>query len=270
MKSSNEKQIRCLLLSRVRSGSTVFTRLLNSHPDIHSYPEIFNSLTRNNYFSYQAKKIRWNSQLANPEHSQKLFCDYIDLICKQQSSNKVISFDIKYETMHFVYEPWLGSPITPLILRIAKDKGWTIIHLTRRNYLRRLISNQRAISSGQYHKGSSEKKISQPKVHLDTEGMVERFEHYDNVYDNIAEFYSNYHNFLDFDYDDMFVQSDGESVFSQELLKKLSVLLGISDEFGNKPTLQKVTVGDISSIVENYDEVRRTLEGTRFENLLEK
>lgn len=252
------------MIARARSGTTVLTQMLNSHPSVYAYGEVLNADYGHNFFKFLANRIRKDRKLCRPELSGDLFLQFIDEMVRSQSHANAVVFDLKYECLHTVFRAWQPALNVPLVYELAKDNGYHVMHVTRRNHLRRLLSNQKAVETGNYHASKAED-VKVAKTGISTNMLLEKLCAFDAAYDQTSAFFAGYEHFLEFDYDDMF----DESGFAQPLLTELAEFLEVPEEFDAVPRNVKVTQGRLQELISNYEEVAATLRGTQYERFLE-
>lgn len=261
-------QKKCFLLGRARSGTTVFRRMLNSHPAITAYTEILNSDAPHNYFQYLALRFKDDPALCAPQHSIPLYLEFLEHLSEKRPDSEVVVFDVKYECMHVVYKAWHAAREIPIPLQLIREHQWHAINVTRRNHLRRYVSNARAMTTGIYHREKDAEEFNTQKVRVEPADLLFKFRAFDEAYDKVAEYFADYENFMEVDYDDLFEEHEGASRFSPSIVESVSNMLGVSNEFDAAPRESKVTTSTMADIIDNYDEVCEILSGTEYESLL--
>ena len=264
------KQIRCFMLGRARSGTTVFRRMLSTNPDLSAYSEILNADAPKNFFQFLERRYAEDSSLCYPQHSLPLYREFLDELCAAKRKAKCVLFDIKYECMHVVYKPWYAARDVPAAIEEIRNQGWHALNMTRRNHLKRIVSNTKAMETGVYHDVEDGAPVPAPKVRIGTGDLMEKFDAFDEAYDRISEFFAGYDRFLEVDYDRMFVQSDGTQSFSPAILENVAQTLGLPNAFDPMPRQVKVTSDRLSDVIENYDEVASLLAGTPYAAFLDE
>lgn len=259
---------RCFLLGRARSGTTVFRRMVNSHPAVGALSEIFNADARHNYFEYLAKQYKKNPALCFPQHSIPLYHGYLDAQCARMAKKQVVVFDVKYECMHVVYKPWHAALDVAAPLQEIRAHGWLVMHVTRRNHLRRMISNARAVASGTYHVASGKARAQGAPIRLNVADLLGKFAAFDAAYDRTEAYFAGYPHYFHVDYDDMFVTTGDTTAFDPALLQRTADFLGIPNTFDGMPREGKATPQPVQEAISNYDEVEAILRGTPYAHLL--
>ena len=74
----------CFIIARPRSGTTVFGKMLQTHPQIVSLGEIFNEANPNSYFNFLQRTVIEKPAALLPSSSNRTFLDYVDS-CRTQA-----------------------------------------------------------------------------------------------------------------------------------------------------------------------------------------
>lgn len=271
-RAEQDRPLVCMMFGRARSGTTVLRSMLNSHPEIRTQAEVFNS--GGPYFQFLEDQLSRNPSLCQPEHSLDMFRAYVAWVRKTSRGKRVVVLDIKRECLHVVYRGWNPVGGAPAVLEETREQGWHALHLTRRNHLRRLLSNERARARGVYHRpvapsdpGRMEAPGETP-VRLSTHRLVAKLDELEADRLSLGKFFVDHENYLEIDYDEMFEASESGTTFSASVVQKLATFFGLEPEFDPAPRESKLSAGSLPEMVENYEEVETALRGTRYEELL--
>ena len=157
--SDNDFSSFTVMLARQRSGTNALEAVLESHPSIfctrevlHPSPEAHAHLDPNlNYFRflerYPAPTLAWAR--GSDASQEKLLLEYLRFLRGSTDKPRII-LDIKYNAAHHFDGPWRSLVAEPHLLRLIRQHGLGVLHLTRRNYLRYAISLQKAIRTRQW------------------------------------------------------------------------------------------------------------------------
>lgn len=267
-----------VLIARQRSGTGFFSTVLNGHPNIYFYPEVF--LGRDykeiySFFRYYKNIVDRDAKYLTFRDRAKVIDAYLDHIFTEEAylklrdsdhsipckSLQVIGLDIKYTD--FKDE----SAILPLL----RQKNVKIIHLIRKNHLKQLISG--------YH-NDMKKKLSR-KAHMtySPEQVKIKIPVGQNLLSKIKEIESDVINFRkvinqNFEYLEVFYEDlvnttnlDNTGIEASEL-DRIYRFLGVHERPHDLQTnLRKTNSDKLSDIVENYDDVRNTLESAELRYL---
>lgn len=265
-----KKPQRCFILGRARSGTTVFRSMLNTHPRLGARSEILNSDAKHNFHDFLARKYAKDPLLCYPKHCVALYLEYLDEVCAPFADKAAVLLDIKYECLHVVYRAWHAEPQMPPVLEEVRSNGWLLIHVTRRNHLRRMLSNKRAVESGAYHVSADKQGTKAGPVKLPAKQLVVRFDAFQVAYERTEEYFKNYPGYTSLDYDDMFLKEGSTTRFRPELLERMAQFLGVPNKFQDKPREGKVTPQPLCEAIANYAQVERALRGTPYERCLDE
>jgi hypothetical protein len=236
----------------VRSGTTVFRRMMASHPRVRDRGEIFNSNNPQGFFKYFREQVAQNPDFAFPEHHGKLFLSYVaSLVPKDKDGISLL--DIKYEHLNLIHDAWQLPFTNPPMLRLIKRTGLKVVHL-RRQHFYSVLSNLVAVQTGRYHKPADdsaelpEKRPVSVERALVLSSMKKRKRAADTV-DGAFEDAQR----LAIDYEGVF---DGAGDFEPAVCERLASFLGVDNQFERQPALKKVIDEPLSSIITNYDDIR--------------
>jgi hypothetical protein len=141
------------------------------------------------------------------------------------------------------------------------------MNLTRRNYLRYLISTTKAEQSGQWQVTRSEVLQADPTVWINPNELMNRLSDCESEGQVIEKCFADYPKYLSYEYASIFSQrSEG---VSEEFLKTFARWLGVKPSFTNQSHYRKQSNLPIRSTISNYAEIEPILKGTRFQYCLE-
>ncbi len=217
-----------------RSGSGVLVNLLQSHTSIHCDDELF---------------------------QRKLFSPLLYLRAKEQLSKQDV-YGFKLNTYHFRIQK-TEDPVQ-LVAEI-NNNGYKIINLRRRNLLRQAISHMYALHRDLFHDRASQKKQKQEykKFIVGLDKLQEElylFETYRALQTRILTHFP----YLQLYYEDDLLNSARH----QATIDKISSFLGVPSSPVHT-NMRKTTPKKLSTFVENYDEVKGFLIGTKYAEFLE-
>jgi LPS sulfotransferase NodH len=247
-----------LIFSTQRSGSTWLVDLLNSHPAIRTYSELFLDSGRGSRFAGAKDCSFFNEYLERAEHArpgdanlEPLLSDYLDTVFRSREGVEAIGFKLMYGQF--------GA--YPELQELLSRRGVAVIHLIRDNLLDLLISKQTAVARDLFHARGDVKvspvhirvNIGALEAHLrDQEDEVERAR---CKLDALGW---------------PTLETRYESLVSDPgAFGGLLRFLGVSDP--DRPLiseLRKINTPNQKEIVENYDEMAKKLSGTRYDQFL--
>jgi hypothetical protein len=236
----------------VRSGTTVFRRMLASHPRVRDRGEIFNSNNPQGFFKFMREQIASKPDLVFPEHHGKLFLSYVaQLVPKDADGISLV--DIKYEHLNLISDAWQLPFTNPPILRHIKRSRLKVVHLRRQHFFS-VLSNLVAVQTGRYHKPADdsvnlpEKKAVTVERNLVLSSMRKRKRAADVVDTSFDDAQR-----LSIDYEGVF---DEAGDFHPAICERLAAFLGVDNHFERQPALKKVIDEPLSAVITNYEEIR--------------
>lgn len=242
-----------VLLSTQRSGSTWMIDMLNSHPKVVAYSELFIGGGRGFPKWGGARDIPfWETYRdAHASEAEELLLErYLKLVSGKQHE-QVAGFKLMYEQ----------ESAYPGILRYLTAHGGSMLHLVRRNVLDVLISRETAAARDLYHARQSHK-LSPCRIRLDAATLIDRLTEQSSQIEKARTRYNNMKPpLLEVCYEELCTDRD--------CFSKVLSFLGVDPFVGKLNTsLKKINSEAHHDLVENYDEVSETLCETAFECFL--
>jgi LPS sulfotransferase NodH len=221
-----------VIISRSRTGSNLLISLLNSHPHVVAYGEMFNHL-----HSASPQQI-WSS----------IFTYY-------PTTTKQVGFKI------FYYHP-LDSDNKWIWDKIYMDDSLRIIHLTRSNTLRTYLSRQIAGMTMEWTNRSSSKRSKPPirQVHLDPTLCLKEFEQ-TQAWASECRYRVRGHRVFELDYKQL--TGRDQTLY----LQRVQLFLQLTP-ISLRSSLKKQNTANLSDVISNYSEVADALMGTQWEHFL--
>lgn len=235
----------------VRSGTTVFRRMMASHPQIRDRGEVFNSNNPVGYFRFLREQVARDPELIFPERSPEVFGAYLlSLLPKEPDAMALV--DIKYEHLNLLPEAWQLPFTNPSMVRALKRSHARVIHLRRQHFFS-VISNLVAVETGRYHDrvGQEGSLPAKRTVRIDRNqllGNMKKRRRATELIDNSLEASQR----LAIDYETVF-EADG--TFKTDLLDQLATFLSLRPEFERQPALRKVIDEPLSEVISNYADI---------------
>lgn len=245
---------RFVLLSAQRSGSTWVIDMLNSHPRVVGYSELF---VRGGVgapkWAGEKDLPHWQAFLAEhgPPRTRVArtywLWRYLNRVYAPRPGIEAVGFKLMY------IQQSVSRPLVPaLVLRRVR-----VIHLIRRNVIDILLSKETAAARGALHAHSGDA-VATVRVRLPTENLLERITSHERHVEQVrARFVGLRLPYLE--------------VFYEDLVRKSAEFDSLFDFLGTEPpanrlssALQKLNPTSQEGMIENYDEVRAALEGTRY------
>jgi LPS sulfotransferase NodH len=145
----------------------------------------------------------------------------------------------------------------PQVVRWAKKEDINIIHLIRSNVLKMLVSREVAKLRDIYH---STKKVEPIKISLKTFRLKARLKNISRQVDVYRSMFKDIP-YLEITYENFVANRDEET-------RRLLGFLEIDMRVPLISDLVKLNPETLADVIENYDQVAQTLEGTAFERFL--
>jgi LPS sulfotransferase NodH len=216
---------RFAIIGNARTGSNYLLDGLKTSPAIRMYHEIFAS------------------------HNRELGKDFEKILSTlyqyESQSTKVIGFKVFYN--HLTEDEWQ---------KLVACKDLNVIHLTRRNRLRTVISLEIAFKTGRWTKAGSSGSPIEKRVTLDPLKLLKRLE---QIEEGEAATRNRFCDrpVLEIVYEDI-VQSP------KEVFASVGAYLGVDGIDPGKIRLKKQNPEGLAQLIMNYDEIEALLKNTRF------
>lgn len=139
-------RLRFVIIAKGRTGSTLLTTSLDSHPDLICADEILNRP--------QIDALRYADRYARRVRS-----DGFGFHIKPDQIIRVQGF----------------RDLTTFARRMA-ESGWKIVHLQRRDVVAQYVSVLRGLQSREWHRSTSKRPGSTPKLHVDVDDFLSRIQ----------------------------------------------------------------------------------------------
>ncbi len=263
-----------VLLSRQRSGTNPLRTILDSHPDVFCFNEVFNLADRDsddrllresNFFTFLERYAGDDIRRAMADNHERLFLDYLEYLrCLSQKRYALI--DVKYNTTHFLVRPW-QQRATPYLIELIIKHGIYVLHVTRRNYLRYVLSTLKAWRSNRYTVMAGDAHHADVALYLDPGFVLDELSYCREEDERIQRELAKHDRMLTFDYAEIFPGNG--VVIAPTFLERFSAWRGVATQFVLDPKYQKQSTLPLPEAIENYDEIAAALRDGPFEYCLD-
>ncbi len=226
-----------LILTEARSGSTLLTRTLQSHPHVTARGEVLNAI---------------NPEYVEDDHVENVRRVYIPYPRHVQAVGFKLFYTHNDDGRHEAWK-WLRTQYPAL----------KIIHLTRENRLRRYVSLMISVQTQKWVRAAHSTARSQQaiQVHIDVQKWHEQMRSVNAARDTAVSFFEG-HDMLSVTYADL-------TKNWSETTKRIQTFLGVAPRTLKQRTI-KQNPYRLSELITNYDEVDAALTGTEYEWMLKK
>jgi LPS sulfotransferase NodH len=216
---------RLAIVGNARTGSNYLLDGLKTSPAIRMYHEIFAS------------------------HNREIGKDFdrtLSIIYQYESrSTRLVGFKVFYN--HLTAEEWK---------KLVAHDDLKVIHLTRQNRLRTIISLEIAFKTGQWTKARKSGAQKEKRVTLDPRKLLKRLDEIEEG-ETVTRARFCDRQVLEVVYEEL-VKSP------HEVFGSVSAYLGVDGIDPDKIRLKRQNPESLAQLIINYDEVRSALENTRF------
>lgn len=262
-----------VLLARQRSGTNALRSVLGTHPEIHCFDEVFKVATQlevdvpakfGNYFAFLEQYCAGDVRKMFPDRYAETFAAYLVHLRGLTPKSRIV-IDIKYDSTHHVTGVW-RELAKPTLFGLLESQGIGVLHLTRRNLLRCLLSNMKSWQSKRYHapRGAARRDL---QIKLGPEWALGRMQQWADEDRLVAESFQGYEFYKRVEYTDLFPDSSG--AVDETALDDIAKWFGVPDGFTHESPLEKISYLPLEETIENFAALSAVLRGTPFEACLD-
>lgn len=255
-----------LLLAQQRTGTSAVSSIMSKHPELISTGQPFHIGHANketSFFHFKEQMIRQDPSLCLPDSDADLLEKYIRQI--NQRYERTPFLDVKYNQTHFLNGVSYLPGQQPWIVRHALARKCPVIHLTRKNQLKVIVSELRANLTGIWH-AKTRIEVENDAVEVDTGWLLDRLTTLEEVTFMFNSWVQNKPSSFTIDYDDL-LTPDGS--FSDKAAEGIEKITKLADLKTFTSDFIKTANNDLSKAIENYDDVVATLAGSPYEWMLD-
>lgn len=273
---------RFIVVGGIRTGSTMLTSYLGSHPDVRMFFELFHRYPRSIPFNAPGYRKRGNDAAVVERRNTDpvRFLEH-DVFTRQPRHVDAVGFKLLY-TQGRAGSPWWYGPEfdrwwahldrssepnwsearSDLWAHLQADRDLAVIHLTRRNPLHKAVSAELAKHTGRWGVGATGGAAAGPvsaTVRLNMDHCLQDFEADRRMQEETDAFFEG-HDVLHLTYETLVADPDAEMDRAQRFL-------GLRVRPLHTRT-RKLRERSLPEVIENYDEVAAALRGTPWEHCL--
>jgi len=281
LKSQSDYQ-KFVIVCNIRTGSTLLSSLLSSHPQVVCFFELFHRHLESIPFSVPGYQAKGNRQdIVNMRNADPVQFLKTEIYKPQQQKMRAVGFKLLYPQCR-QDNPWWNEPeFDRWWERVGREPSWAsaksdlwkylqentdiaIIHLKRKNLLRSKLSGLIAQTSGKWGVGATGgigTMASKIQVNLDFKECLSDFEAHRRMETEADEFFT-HHRKLDLTYEELVGDLYATS---QKVQNFLSV-----DQHSLKAKTQKQSKWPLSEVITNYDQLKQNFSNTPWHDLFDE
>lgn len=246
--SSGKKLQKFIILTTQRSGSTWLMDMLDNHPNIKVYNELFLNMDNKSKWADPNQPIFYNYEKTAPGKRPWKTIKYL---------KNLYTYDGKYDAIGFklMYDHLFRKP--EILVNLISE-GYKIIHLVRENPVDVMVSYAIAKQQKRFF---AEKEVENKKLYLEPLAFKKEVEKQDfkvNLARSIVKFLPN--QVLSITYNDLRQDKDG----TLDLITQFLGVPGVEKTGTVESSLKKLNQKSHAETIENYEEVKAIFAGTKF------
>lgn len=273
---------RFLILGNIRTGSTMLTSYLGSHPEVRMFYELFHRYPRSIPFNVRGYERRKNDpEVVNLRNTDPVRFLETHVFGRQPQRIRAVGFKLFY-TQARGGSPWWRGPefsrwwdhagtneepdwgraSSDVWEYLAEDKELFVIHLRRGNPLRKAVSAELAKLTGRWGVGATGGAGAGPTratVRLNADHCLQDFEAGQRMEQEADALFAG-HQVLQLSYEDLVSASGAE-------MERVQQFLGLQ-LYPLQTKTRKLNRRPLSDVIENYSEVASALRGSPWEHCL--
>ena len=250
--SDSKKVSKFIILTTQRSGSTWLMDMLDNHPNIKVYNELFLNMDNKSKWADPNQPIFYNYEKTTPGKRPWKTIKYL---------NNLYTYDGQYDAIGFklMYDHLFRKPE---ILVNLLSEGYKIVHLVRENSIDVMLSYAIARENKRFF---TEQEVENKKIHLNPHEFNKQVKKQDfkvNLARIILAALPN--KILNISYDNL---KDNQ----RETLTKITQFLSVPNVDNQEEitiTLKKINQKSPAEVIENYSEIKAIFTGTKFAKYL--
>lgn len=243
---------RFVVLSSARSGSNMLVTMLDEHPEARCYGEAFNPDYGRGYEKWRNRS--WTRRAIGKYLQGYSMESYLDSLFARVDGTKVRAAGFKV-----IYPGQFDR--APVLRYYWRTRGFKAIALTRKNLLRKYVSAQIANQDQVWSSREARQKTVSVRIDAtDLERSLRRMETVNRLILDVAREFRG----MEVSYEDLI---EDRSIVMGSICRFLGIRM--EDAASVKPRTARQNPAHLSELIENYEEVRELLMGTRYEALLE-
>lgn len=235
-------------MGKARCGSTFLLSLLNSHPRIRAFGEIFRDTHRIGWDLHP-----YDRDLQSPTLVQSMWSDPVGFLEEQVFGSPPPEIAaVGFKLFYYHAQDAAGRRLWD---HLAGRAGLYVIHLKRRNTLRELLSLKRAEQTGEWARWQTDDR-DVPPIELSVETCRREFEYARDARRRYDNFFAG-RSMLQVAYEDLVRHQNRET-------GRVQAFLGV-DVRELTPTIVKQSRDPLSRAIANYAQLEQTFRGTEWE-----
>lgn len=255
-----------LLIARQRSGTGALGSVLDKHPELKYFGEVFHPTNvgqEHNFFTHYREQVREDPDRALPDARYAAFERFLESLAERHPGETLV-VDVKYRSLHHLNGGWRGLVQRPGLLEEAISRNVPILHLTRRNAVQSFVSGRLADANKVWH-ASADQKIDVQSTVVNIRQLSNYIVNTEREIKLVEEWTGKYAHLATFDYSELM---DGDGMVATDIAEKAARTLGIASFRDRAPSYVKQAPADLRDSIENYDLVERALTGSGYHWML--
>jgi LPS sulfotransferase NodH len=275
-----KKPVVSILLATQRSGTNFLRSVLNSHPDLDCYPEVFlnprpdEDLTAGYrhgiqpFWHFFRDRLEADPMTGMPDNRPEPVRQYFETLSETADTmGRTILVDVKYNSLHHMDQYWRTPTAPPEMLKFFAAQEYPIIHLTRNDPVRVAVSLLHARETSQYV-ASKEQAVRSSVITPDPVEFHHLLRGQRRNRDLIRNWLRKFPEVLEIAYEDL-LDAEDASGMNAEAFGRIETFLGLEARTEFRAKTKRTTARPLQEVLGNFGAIQKRLAGTEFECYLD-
>lgn len=269
-----------ILLAIQRSGTNFLRGVLNSHPEIDCYPEVFLEARPGEdplagyrhgirpYWDIFREKLEADPMTGLPVNRGEPVRQYFQQLSEtSESLARTFVVDVKYNSLHHMDHLWRGPTAPPEMLKLFASEKFPMIHLIRNDPVRVAVSLLHALETRQFV-ASGEQQVRSEVISPDPREFHNLLRLQLRNRAMVRNWLRLCPKVLEVSYEDL-LDSESPSGLNVETFGRIETFLGLEPRTEFQARTKRTTARPLREVLGNYDAIQKRLAGTEFECYLD-
>ena len=184
---------------------------------------------------------------------------FLDFLAELPVDAPRVIVDVKYNHLTRAFRDNTALP------DFLRRHGVRVLNLTRHNFLRYYVSNEKGVRRQMWHETSATPAVDAP-IAIDVDALLKKLPQWQAENAAVSSCFTGYDRYLTFDYAEMTTDLNGP--LSEPVLRRIAEWLDVAPDFEAQASFTKQARLPLAESIVNFAAVADALRGTDFEYCL--